>query len=98
MKLGAITISSVLSGFLGALSEVASAQVFDRPNVLLIIVDDLRPELGASGHALAHTPHIDALAAKGFVFENAFAPVPVCGASRAAMLSGRKPNQSFCVL
>ena len=34
-----------------------------RPNVLLLIIDDLRPDLGAYGHRTAHTPHIDALAA-----------------------------------
>ncbi len=78
------------SVFLTLIWTGASAQ--DRPNVLLIIVDDLRPLVGSYGDDLAHTPNIDELAASGVVFENAFASVPVCGASRASLLSGRKPT------
>ncbi len=74
------------------LNSMATAQTSTRPNILFIIVDDLRPEIGAYGDEVAHTPNIDRLAATGFLFENAFAVVPVCGASRAAMLSGRKPT------
>ena len=74
------------------LSPGISAQDGERPNVLLIIVDDLRPLVGAYGDNLAQTPHIDELAASGVVFENAFASVPICGASRASFLSGRKPT------
>jgi len=76
----------------GLLASMASAQPSQPPNILFIIVDDLRPEIGAYGNAIVHTPNIDRLAASGFLFENAFALVPVCGASRAAMLSGRKPT------
>ena len=65
---------------------------FAQVNVLLIVVDDLRPALGTYGDADAVTPHIDGLAERGVVFEHAFANVPVCGASRASMLSGRKPT------
>ncbi len=89
MKFEAMTIPLVLFALL---SPMASAQTGTRPNILFIIVDDLRPEIGAYGDEVAHTPHIDRLAASGFLFENAFAVVPVCGASRAAMLSGRKPT------
>ena len=45
------------------------------PDVLLIIVDDLRPDLGAFGNKNAQTPHIDALAASAVTFTAAFAPV-----------------------
>ena len=55
-----------------------------QPNVLLIIVDDLRPELGAYGRAHAVSPNIDRLAAEGVLFESAYVQVPVCGASRAS--------------
>lgn len=64
----------------------------NKPNVLLIIVDDLRPMIGAYGETQIQTPNIDSLAASGFVFENAYATVPVCGASRASLFSGRKPT------
>ncbi len=59
---------------------------------MLIIVDDLRPTLGVYGDKLAQTPNIDALAEASIVFNQAFAVVPVCGASRAAMLGGLKPS------
>ena len=89
MKLEALETQLLL---VALLSSMAAAQTSTRPNILLIIVDDLRPEIGAYGNEVAHTPNIDRLAASGFLFENAFAVVPVCGASRAAMLSGRKPT------
>lgn len=78
----------------GLLVQAAAAQESVRPNFLVIIVDDLRPEIGAYGIEGAQTPNIDELAATGVVFENAFTAVPVCGASRAAFLSGRKPTTS----
>ena len=77
---------------LGLLSQATIAQDSGQPNVLVIIVDDLRPEIGAYGDEVVQTPNIDALAATGVVFENAFTAVPVCGASRAAFISGRKPT------
>lgn len=46
-----------------------------KPNVLLIIVDDLRPELGVYGSRNAYTPNIDALAETSFIFTNTFAQV-----------------------
>jgi iduronate 2-sulfatase len=64
----------------------------DRPNVLFIAVDDLRPELGCYGVDRAQTPHIDALAAGGLLLERAYCNVPVCGASRASVLTGLRPT------
>ena len=84
-------VSSVAS-LLGLLSLVTVAQDSAQPNVLVIIVDDLRPEVAAYGDQIALTPNIDSLAEAGVLFENAFTAVPVCGASRAALLSGRKPT------
>lgn len=62
------------------------------PNVLLLCVDDLRPELGCMGSARAVSPSIDRLASEGRLFLNHFAVFPTCGASRAAMLTGRIPS------
>jgi len=81
-----------VASLLGLLSLVTVAQDSDQPNVLVIIVDDLRPEVAAYGDQIALTPNIDSLAETGVLFENAFTAVPVCGASRAALLSGRKPT------
>ena len=62
------------------------------PNVLMIIVDDLRPQLGCYGYQETHSPRIDQLAADGTLFETAYVQVPVCGASRASMLTGLYPT------
>ncbi len=62
------------------------------PNVLFIAVDDLRPELNVYGASHIHSPAIDKLAAESLVFTRAFCNVPVCGASRASLLSGVRPG------
>ena len=62
-------------------------------NVLMIAVDDLRPELGAYGNTLIHSPNIDKLASQGVTFSNAFCNIPVCGASRASLLTGTRPTR-----
>ena len=61
-------------------------------NVLLIIVDDLRPQLGAYGFDAMQTPNIDRLASEGLLFRRAYAQWPVCGPSRASLLSGLRPD------
>ena len=63
-----------------------------KPNVLFIAVDDLRPELNAYGAQHIHSPAIDQLASESLVFTRAFCNVPVCGASRASLLSGVRPG------
>ena len=64
----------------------------DAPNVLFIAIDDLRPDLGAYGHPVAYTPHIDAFADTALVFDNAFVSQAVCGPSRAALMTGLRPD------
>lgn len=60
-----------------------------RPNLLLILTDDQRWDtLGCTGNALARTPHLDALAADGVRFRNAFVTTAICAASRASILTG----------
>ena len=59
------------------------------PNVLLICVDDLRPELHCYGVDYIHSPNIDRLAAKGRLFQRHYVQAPTCGASRYTLLTGR---------
>lgn len=61
-------------------------------NILFLMADDLRPELGCYGVAEVRTPHIDRLAASGTLFENAYCNIPVSGASRASLLTGVYPR------
>jgi arylsulfatase A-like enzyme len=67
--------------------------VVERPNVLFLAIDDLRPEIGAYGADYMQTPAIDRLAAEGVTFVRAYANVPVCGASRASMMTGLRPTR-----
>ena len=60
-----------------------------KPNVLLICVDDLRPELNCFGKDYIHSPNIDALAGQGRAFHRHYVQAPTCGASRYALLTGR---------
>ncbi len=62
-----------------------------RPNVLFIIVDDLRPQLNCYGDKRAISPNIDKIASQGVVFSRAYCQVPVCGASRASLFTGIRP-------
>ncbi|MGB2905948.1 MAG: sulfatase [Candidatus Aminicenantaceae bacterium] len=64
----------------------------EKPNVLFIAVDDLRPELGCYGNDLIKTPNLDKLASEGCVFTHHFAAVPTCGASRYGLLTGLRPR------
>jgi arylsulfatase A-like enzyme len=65
------------------------------PNILFIAVDDLRPELGCYGNDLMHTPNMDKLAGEGLLFNNHYVQVPTCGASRHALLTGRRPSKKI---
>ncbi|XP_068388868.1 iduronate 2-sulfatase isoform X1 [Eschrichtius robustus] len=64
----------------------------DALNVLLIIVDDLRPSLGCYGDKLIRSPNMDQLASHSLLFQNAFAQQAVCAPSRVSLLTGRRPD------
>jgi len=65
-----------------------------RPNVVVVVVDDLRwDELGAGGHPYLQTPNTDRLAREGAMFVNSFHAVPLCSPNRASILTGQYPSR-----
>ncbi len=76
------------------LSEAYQVDADRRPNVIVVVVDDLRwDELGVAGHPFLETPNIDALAQEGAYFTNAFHSVPLCSPNRASILTGQYPSR-----
>ena len=74
----------------------SSSFAAEKLNVLFIAVDDLRPELRCYGYKDIHSPNIDALAARGTLFERTYCQVAVCGASRASLMTGLRPQTTRC--
>ena len=63
-------------------------------NVLFLIADDMRPQLGCYGHSFMHTPHIDGLASTGTLFNRAYVQYSFCAPSRNSFMSGRRPDRT----
>lgn len=78
----------LLPNVLVLLSLTASLTAAERPNVLLIMVDDLKPAMGAYGDQTAKTPNLDALAARGMRFDLAYCNQAVCAPSRFTLMLG----------
>ena len=74
------------------LLSLAALHAAEKPNVLFIAVDDLRPELGCYGNKIVKTPNMDRLAARGTVFNYAYCQQAVCSPSRTSLLTGLRPD------
>lgn len=84
---GTLVTAAMLTGVIADVSA-------DRPNVLFIVADDLRTDLGCYGNAELKTPHLDSLARSGLLFERAYCQQAVCGPSRSSVLSGARPDST----
>lgn len=74
--------------------QTAALHDYGKPNIILIVVDDLRcDEFSAAGHPYLSTPNIDRLAKEGVLFENAYHVSPLCSPNRASILTGQYPSR-----
>jgi len=86
MKIPAVLLSLAL---FGALGSIVSAEEAKRPNIVFFFTDDQTTStLGCYGNPIVQTPQIDALAARGMRFENAFVSQAICWVSRTSILTG----------
>jgi arylsulfatase A-like enzyme len=82
-------ISLVITAVIGRTSP--AAEDADRPNVLWITSEDNGPHLGCYGDEYSTSPNLDALAAKGMIYLNAWSTAPVCAPARTTIISGLYP-------
>ena len=73
------------------LTLVVSARSSERPNVLFVISDDLNYNLSGDGHPECKTPNLDKFAKTGVSFSRAYSQFPICGPSRASLMTGQYP-------
>src|SRR5262245_48475286 len=87
--------SLVLAALVVAAGPLDAAEKANRPNVLVLTVDDLNDWVGClGGHPQVKTPHIDRLARRGTLFTNAHCQAPLCNPSRASLLTGLRPSST----
>ncbi|HQA00838.1 MAG TPA: sulfatase-like hydrolase/transferase, partial [Phycisphaerae bacterium] len=84
----------MLLSLMSAAALPGDAAHWARPNILVILCDDLGyGDLACYGHPVIRTPHLDRLAAQGMRLTSCYSAAPVCSPSRAGLLTGRNPNR-----
>lgn len=75
--------------FIGSYIVACAALAAERPNIVVILADDMRPDaISALGHPIVKTPNLDTLARDGCVFTRAVVGYPICVVSRAELITG----------
>ena len=90
--IGACGIAAL--ALLGTVNCGGAPPLEQRPNILFVIVDDLRPELGCYGNPDIKTPHIDDFAQGAAVFTRAYCQAAACAPSRASAMLGMRPDST----
>jgi len=85
-------MTKVLNLFAVMVIFASAAVAAERPNVLLIMSDDLNMNVSCYGDTPVKTPNIDRLAARGVRFERAYCQFPLCNPSRDSMMTGLRPD------
>ena len=70
--------------------QETNSRMARRPNILLLMAEDMSPRVGAFGDSVARTPNLDRLAAEGVRYPNVFTTAGVCAPSRAALILGMR--------
>ena len=86
-----VRVKWVISVILFLCAQVVNAQTLSRPNILLLMAEDMSARVGAFGDSVAVTPNLDALAAQSVRYTNTFTAAGVCAPSRAAHILGMHP-------
>ena len=94
MKTKIFFLFSIILGVVILSSLNNSSEIQKKTNIIFIAVDDLRPQLNCYGKSQIISPNIDYLASNSYTYENAVCNFPVCGASRASLLTGLRPNKN----
>jgi arylsulfatase A len=88
---------AVISAALASSSVVAARPALEKPNIVMLFVDDLGyGDLGFTGHPTAATPNIDRMAYGGKILSSWYSGCPVCSGSRTALMTGRQFTRVGC--